>query len=352
MVRHYHIITCDDEDILDSFVNKGMVGIRPVIKGNLTSTVRMNWDILADIARVKEGDYILLHTKGIIQGVFEVTSNPIIEQNYVQLFDAPNIVTNNWRNNWSVVQNIISQNRYIWWIPIQPVKNLFFEKMSMDVIFQRIAEGIITSLPQRLRYEDKNKTVKGLTKTDFEKIIRLFHNYSHKIIPQNKASHSFKNIKYIEFDFLTNDAYEKNIEAIIVHKVRSNTMKIAGLNFSHTNILNTVPLGYLKMADILTWAEENEIINPWIWELKVNSISNYNELKDEIRKLSVRASYVSKLLQNGYKITGIILAKGFSSNVVASFSNIIIPIGSLEEIVLISYNGTGRTVNFNLVVRK
>lgn len=352
MNRHYHIITCDNEDTLDNFVKMRIVGIRPVIKGNLRSTVRMNWDILADIARVKEGDYLFLHAKGIIQGVFEVTANPMIEQNYEQLFNGPNIDTSTWRSNFNNIQNIISQNPYIWWIPIQPVNSLFFGKMDMDVIFRGIAEGKITSIPQRLRYEDKNKTVKGVTKTDFEKILNLFYNYSSLVTPPNQSPSFLQNTQSIDFDYLTHNGYEKNLEAIIVHKVRSNIMRIAGLTFSHNNILNTIPLGYLKMADVLTWSERDKIINPWIWELKANSINNYNDLKNEIRKLCVRASYISKLLCNGYKITGVILAKGFSNNVVASFNNIITPIGPLEEIILISYTGTGRNINFNLIARK
>ncbi len=347
MSRHYHIITCDDENVLNDFVNMGRVGIRPVIMKSINSTVRMNWDILADIARVKKGDYILLHARGIIQGVFEVVSNPIIEQRFVQYFNGPNIDTCTWNNNWKAIQNTIRQNQYIWWIPIQPLYNLFFEKMDMDVIFRRIAEGKITSLPQRLRYEDKNKTVKGVTKTDFEKIVDLFYNYS-SYATLHLPKHSIQNTQPIDFDYLTNDGYEKNLETIIVHKVRSNTMRIKGLNFSHDNILNTVPLGYLKMADVLTWSErdKDKVINPWIWELKANPINNYNELKDEIKKLSVRASYVSKLLPNGYKITGIILARSFSNSVISSFNNIITPVGLLEEIILISYTGTGKNVNF------
>lgn len=352
MNRHYHIITCDNEDTLDNFVKMRIVGIRPVIKGNLRSTVRMNWDILADIARVKSGDYVLLYAKGIIQGVFEVTGDPEIAQNYRQYFDGPKIDTSTWGSNWNTIQNTIRQNQHIWWIPIQPVNNLFFEKMDMDVIFRRIAEGKITSLPQRLRYEDKNKTVKGVTKTDFENIVELFYNYSSRIIPPNQTSFSLQNPQPIDFNYLTNDGYEKNLESIIVHRVRSNTMRITGLNFSHTNILNTVPLGYLKMADVLTWSDRNKIINPWIWELKANSINNYNELKDEIRKLCVRAFYISKLLRNGYKITGVILAESFSNNVVESFNNIITPIGSLEEIILIAYTGTGENVEFNLIAKE
>ncbi len=371
MSRHYHIITCDDENALNNFVNIDRVGIHPVltnepkrkegetedqrIKRWVSNTVQMNWDILADIARVKEGDYVLLHAKGIIQGVFEVVSNPIIEQRFVQYFNGPNIDTGTWRSNWNVIQNIIRQNQYIWWIPIQPVNNLFFEKMDMDVVFRRIAEGKITSIPQRLIYEDKKKTVKGVTKTDFEKIVDLFYNYSSHATPSSQTSSPFQNTQPIDFDYLTNDEYEKNLEAIIVHRVRSNTMRIIGLNFSHTNILNTVPLGYLKMADVLTWSERNKIINPWIWELmdKANSnVNNYIILENEIKNLNIRASYISKLLWNGYKITGAIVAKKFSNDVLTSFNNIITPVGSLEEIILISYKGTGRNVNFKLIARK
>jgi len=31
MSRHYHIITCDDENALNNFVNMRRVGIRPVL---------------------------------------------------------------------------------------------------------------------------------------------------------------------------------------------------------------------------------------------------------------------------------------------------------------------------------
>jgi len=314
----------------------------------------MNWDIFADIARVKEGDYVLLHAKGIIQGVFEVVANPVIEQNHRRFFDGPNMDTDTWKSNWNAIQNILSQSQYIWWIPIQPVNNLFFEKMDMGVIFHQIAESKITSLPQRLRYEDKNKTVKGVTKSDFEKIIYLFYNYSSCITPPNRTFSYPQNLQPINFDYLTKDEYEKNLEALIVHRVRSNTMRINGLNFSHTNILNTVPLGYLKMADVLTWLDWDriKIINPWIWELKINPINNYSILENEIKKLNIRASYIFKLLWNGYKITGLIVARRFSNNVITSFNNIITPVGLLEEISLISYTGTGRNAVFNLIARR
>ena len=373
MSKHFHIITCDDEKTLVKFINDGKVGIRPVIKENISSgknfernlksMIRMNWDILADIARVKKGDYVLLHAKGIIQGVFKVISNPRIERSHAQYFNGPNIYINNWKNNWRNIKTIISKNQYIWWVPIQPVNNLFFEKIDMDIIFRQIAKGEITSLPQRLRYEDKNKTVKGVTEADFNIIVHLFYNYSSHVTPPNRTPSSLQNPQSINFNYLTDDGYEKNLEAIIVHRVRSNRMRINGLNFSHTNILNTVPLGYLKIADILTWSVKDKVVNPWIWELKKEEIKDIYDVKsksgriiregllDIIKRLNNRASFLTDILENGYKITGIILAKGFLSDVIRAFRNIITPVGLLEEIILISYSGTGRNVTFEFIAR-
>ncbi len=94
MVRQYHIITCDSDDIRTRFIQYGFVGIRPVLtkSANIGRTVRMNWDILADLARVKEGDYILLHTKGSITGVFEVNEDPVVDAGLLYLFVSTQVL--------------------------------------------------------------------------------------------------------------------------------------------------------------------------------------------------------------------------------------------------------------------
>ncbi len=305
MTRHYHIITCDSYEMMTNFINSGLVGIRPVLtksqnlQRQIADTVRMNWDILADIARVKKGDYVLLHTGGVIKGVFEVIGDPLVSQSLSHLFDGSHINTTNWFNNWNAVKQQIESREPIWMIPVRPHSEMYFKELSMDVVFDGIAKGRITSLPQRLRYEDKNKTTKGLTEGDFEIILELFYNYSsHDSNPSKSGSPS--NMVPVTFDYLTNDGYEKNLEALIVHRVRSGKFSISGFQFSHSNVLNTVPLGYLKMADLLTWKEKNgKIINPWIWELKTYTLrwNGKDHLKDEIKKLSNRASYLNIFLK-------------------------------------------------------
>ena len=225
MVRHYHIITCDSLEAMKSFINSGLVGIRPVLtKRNLQrqvrDTVRMNWDILADIARVKKGDYVLLHSGGVIKGVFEVVDDPFVVQALSHLFNGPNINTETWFNNWADITRQVTSRNPIWMIPIEPHDELYFKEMPMDVVFNCIAKGKITSLPQRLRYEDKNKTTKGLTSSDFEVILELLYNYSSKD-NYSTQSGNFSNMIPITFDYLTNDGYEKNLEALIIHRIRS-----------------------------------------------------------------------------------------------------------------------------------
>jgi len=360
MVRHYHIITCDNEKVLNKFVSTRAVGIRPVLMKRIRdrmkrirNSVRMNWDILADLARVKKGDYILLHAKGIIQGVFEVKEEPRLERRYTPLFNGPSINVTNWQSNWQTIQNILQQKRCIWWIPIEPVEDLFFNKMSMDIIFESIASGRIVSLPQRLRYEDKNKTIKGLTNADFEEIVGCFYNYSSPLpVPAQLKTFSMQNFSSLDLNYLTQDRYEKNLEALIVHRIRVGNMCIKDLDFFHSNVLNTVPLGYLKMADLLTWSERgNKVVNPWIWELKRDKIKE-NELKEEIKKLSARASYLQKLLPNGYKVNGIVLAYKFEEDAIDMFNHIITPIGPLKEVMLVNYDGVGGDTSFSLVARR
>ena len=91
MIPHYHLINCDSIDILTSFIDNKEIGIRmPLFKENkvttkyISSQVRMCWDILADVARIKRGDYIYLHSSGEIIGTFIVTNAPYTLQYFIQ----------------------------------------------------------------------------------------------------------------------------------------------------------------------------------------------------------------------------------------------------------------------------
>jgi len=216
MPRHCHIITVKPREELFSSENKGIVSVYPHITKNIGTTIRMNWDILADIARVKKDDYIFLHSEGLIKGVYKVIDNPFILNKYKSFLNGPNIVIKKWEKEESKIKKYLKNSDVCWMIPFIPVKGLLFNPMKMEYIFESMARGEIKSLPPRLRYEDKNKTVKGLIENDFNIIVELLYNFSQpasaKLI---KHYYPMKKI-YIQFDYFTEDGYEKNLEAIII----------------------------------------------------------------------------------------------------------------------------------------
>jgi len=326
MSSHYHLINCDSIDILKSFIEQKEIGIRmPIFKDHITSEnihtqVRMCWDILADVARVKRGDYLFLHSQGYIIGTFIVTNDPYTTQSFMQ-----NVNTEYWRNNFDEIKNVINNEEYIIKIPIEISINYDF--LPMSILFDYIAKNNITSLPLRLRYEDKNKTIKGLIKKDFLFIDKIFKNFypfaNYNYIDLNQIYSTYTNLN---FD-LERDLYEKNLEAFLINKFR----------MEGWNVLNTVPLGYLKMADLLTWMEtqDGSIYSVNIWELKSDNThySKFDYFKKEIKELQNRASFLPSFFnQNLLSISGNFVAKRYWENFYNDIDKLILPIGNINEI--------------------
>ena len=326
MSIHYHLINCDSIDILKSFIEHREIGIRMppfkshITKENIHSQVRMCWDILADVARIKMGDRVFLHSEGQIIGTFIVTNNPYTTKDFIQ-----NATKNYWNENFDYVKEIINSGEYIIKIPIE-IK-IDYEFLPMEIIFDYIAKNYITSLPIRLRYEDKNKTIKGLIKKDFIFLDKIFKNFypfaTYNFIDLNQIYCRTSNLI---FD-LTEDLYEKNLEAFIVNLLRSRGW----------NVLNTVPLGYLKMADLLTWKEtlDGFIYSVNIWELKSDNshYKNFELFKKEMKELQNRASFLPNFFnQNLISISGNFVAKRYWDSIDYDIDKLILPIGNINEI--------------------
>ena len=138
--------------------------------------MQLSWDILADLARVKPGDWILLHASGSLSGIFQVTRKPSTAESDADLYDGANITTANWGANDSD-ERLKTTDTYRWWFSFTPVEDLFFpEELPMSNVFELIAAGRLHSLPQRLRYEDKNKVTKGVSPEDFSLLNALLFN--------------------------------------------------------------------------------------------------------------------------------------------------------------------------------
>jgi len=326
MSIHYHLINCDSIDILKSFIEQREIGIRMppfknhITKKNIHSSVRMCWDILADVARIKREDRVFLHSQGQIIGTFIVTNNPYTTENFIL-----NANKNYWNENFDYVKETINSGEYIIKIPIEIEINYDF--LPMEIIFDYIAKNFITSLPVRLRYEDKNKTIKGLIKKDYFLIDKIFKNFypfaTYNLINLNLLQHGTSNLNFN----LTEDLYEKNLEAFLVDLLRNKGW----------NVLNTVPLGYLKMADLLTWMETSDgfIHSVNIWELKSdnNHYKNFELFKKEMKELQNRAAFLPNFFnQNLISIFGNFIAKRYWDSFDYDIDKLILPIGNINEI--------------------
>lgn len=198
----------------------------------------------------------------------------------------------------------------------------------MEIIFNYIAKNYITSLLVRLRYEDKNKTIKGLIKKDFIFINKIFKNF------YPSANYNFVNLNQIKYKpsnlsfALTGYLYEKNLEVFLVNKLRNERWNV---------LINTVPLGYLKMAHLLTWMETSYgfIHSVSIWELKSENkhYMNFDIFKQEMKELQNRASFLPNFFkQNLISISGNFVAKRYWKNFYYDISKLILQISNINEI--------------------
>ncbi len=56
-------------------------------------------------------------------------------------------------------------------------------------------------------------------------------------------------------------------------------------------------------------------------------------------------------IEPNFKVSGVVVAPDFSEDVINKFRELITPIGVMEELLLVSYHGTGQNVQFKLVAR-
>lgn len=165
-----HIITCLSDSDYQTFINSGFAGLYPIdfkssanptnpTDRQLRSKIRVNWDIIADLKRVKPEDYIFLHTNKIIYGPFKATSHFLESPNMPNRFKSNNLNFQFWKTNCA---GPVSYNQsYPWKIGITHIPNVTkVDGFSSMELFKLTSVGLIQSIPQRFKYHDMPKIVK------------------------------------------------------------------------------------------------------------------------------------------------------------------------------------------------
>ena len=97
-----HLINCLDVDAFNGFDSQRYVGLGPFkpfsdnTQRQFGARLRILWDVIADLKRVRPGDICFLHTRGLIYGPYIFRTGFRESQTLPPLLQSENISLNNW----------------------------------------------------------------------------------------------------------------------------------------------------------------------------------------------------------------------------------------------------------------
>ena len=328
-----HIVTCDSKDRLREFVENGYVGVRPIPPKKLTergllSKLGTNWDIVADLKRVKPGDLIFLHADRSLYGLFAATSCFGEESDTPRVYKSKNLNIRYWTENkeyWpSDIENAYDQVResteLCWKAGIQSVEGRYFDK-PLDVmdIFRRASVGEIQTIPVRFWY-DGEKTVKPMLQSEKEKIAELLTSFNSGI-PSTRSVQPYdtRDLREITIDlhsYRNKVSCEKILEAYIMENItsdegtpqaREETRKLVGdVDF----FANTVYTYYTNYIDVFCQRKVDGENENMVVELKRGAPDPFPKTLEQVTDYAswIRL-YMERGAHAGEKVVSIIVAR-------------------------------------------
>lgn len=175
-----HLVSCPSTEDLRRFIEEGIVGLGPFPPApesndaQVRSAIRTNWDVVADLMRVEEGDYCFLHALGAdsqFYGPFRFSSS---FRESARL--SPHLSTRNLtRDYWAEHQDEIAEGDHDGWAYVAaidvPEEGVCAGKLM--AIFLAQAEGEIHSVPPRFQYGDTRKIVKPLLHYEVDRLCSI-----------------------------------------------------------------------------------------------------------------------------------------------------------------------------------
>jgi hypothetical protein len=326
-----HIISVDNKETFEHFLHDGYIGVRlpakyykKIKKGALEKRdarflLGTIYDIFADLKRVKIGDEIFIHVKGEqrVFGVFRAASTFLESPEIPEEFGSQNLLKEK-----LVGRSLpsLSEKDFLWQVSIKESdKELYFiEGFDANEIFKLkdLCQGIWT-IPERWKYEDKEKTVRPLLPEEGEKLIELLKKYN----PNGPSkSHicqkSLKQFKEIKLPLAPIDGYvrdEKLIEAWIMAnalnpEVTDAYENIKGVFGDFSFIANTLRSFYIKFMDVFGYFE-----NTKSKEYKIIEIKTKEALKEHVDQLFKYVQWIAEFLCGNdlNRVKGFLVAKEF-----------------------------------------
>ena len=312
-----HIITCQSYDDYDFFIAQGFAGLYPIEVNKdgmhspptkkLGAKIGTNWDIIADLKRVKPGDYIFLHVIGDakIYGPFVATTFFLESPLMPHAFKSVNLNIDYWRRKYKKPNYRVS---YPWRVGIKSIKGKTKQKGFNSLeLFKLKSTGLIHSLPERFIYHDKPKIVKPLLTHETETILSLLAGVrSRPLTVRENSLRGYKAIS-LHIDEYDGELYrEKILEAWLMENVTLNGAN----NLQYENIksvfgdiqhfVNSIFTYYTNFMDVLFYNEGTDAEEEYCKECgKYTSKRKTNICVVELKKGRVDIGALSQLREYG-----------------------------------------------------
>jgi hypothetical protein len=329
-----HIISVDNKSTFLQFLREGYIGVRlpqkyyKDIKEGVLSVRKLNallatiYDIFADLKRVKVDDEIFIHVKGEqkIFGVFRADSIFLESPAIPEEFRSTNLLKEKLVNK---KLPSLSESDFLWQVSIKSDENLYFDEgFDANEVFKLkdLCKGIWT-IPERWKYEDKEKTVRPLLPEEAEKLIELLLK-DNPNGPSNVSvsAKNMSNFRKIELPLVPINGFvrdEKMLEAWVmanafkpedVEAYENSKSVFGGFSF----IANTIRSFYIKFMDVFGFERKDNFRVYKIMELKTKEAS----VKDADQLIKYLKWIAEFLCENDLsKVYGFLVAKEFSDEV-------------------------------------
>jgi len=359
-----HIISVDDEETFERFTREGYVGVRfpakyydeyqgqQVSARKLASFLGTMYDIFADLKRVKPGDEIFLHVKGQqrIFGVFVATTRFLEDPSVPAAVQSINL-TMDLLSSGNLP--LMPANMFPWQVGIcSKLDQCFSDGFESNQVF-RIKELTrqVWTVPERWKYEDKEKTVRPILPDEAGPLTALL-DYANRAARRSLVVNSKDLIHFRPISLpmaLINGQIrdEKLLEAWLMENAitpedeaaHRNLLEVLG---EFTFVANTIRSFYIKFMDVFGFKQDSDQDRTFkIVETKKGEVESKH-----IDQLARYVKWVTEFLaENDFqKVRGYIIGREFAQDALSLLQRRI-----AEGIDLVSIRYAYRNGRFQLV---
>jgi hypothetical protein len=312
---------------LGPFYPKLKEGALEISKSQISAKLRIVWDIIADLKRVKVGDLCFLHSENLIYGPFIFKSIFYESNDLPELLRSSSLLNQIWfdnRNDFSELEF----DEYGYVAAIDQPTNCNLVGTDIMELFLRQASGSFNGIPPRFMYGDTKKIVKPILNHEIPQLLEIL-GYSDNFQIEIPSAYPILGLNNIDLNLNNYNGalnYEKILEAWFMRELtlgnNNNIVEIFGnCNYYansiftyYTNVLDVILYNVVDNYTLKFCEHCNNIIhdsanNIRIIELKRDFI---NDGLNVITQIKGYMKWAKRILSHNTDINGYIVAKGFS----------------------------------------